>query len=130
MAEKTPPEIQSPTNLGPIVLTLKAMGFDDLLSFDFVHPPSGEALIKTLESLFLLGALDDQGALTSLGKRMANLPFDRMFSRDRSDSMSSEATWTFGYFEASEASSSRFVFHLVLTSYKLNWSGCHLVSDN
>ena len=35
------PEIQR-TNLAPVVLSLKAMGINDLLSFDFMDPPPME----------------------------------------------------------------------------------------
>lgn len=51
------PEIKR-TNLAPTVLLLKAMGIQDLLSFDFMDPPPIENLISALEQLYALGALD------------------------------------------------------------------------
>eukprot|EP00959_Pyramimonas_sp_CCMP1952_P213625 4469659-Pyramimonas_sp.AAC.3 len=39
------PEIQR-TNLGTTVLTLKAMGINDLIAFDFMDPPSPQTLVS------------------------------------------------------------------------------------
>ena len=64
------PEIQR-TNLGTTTLTLKAMGINDLLHFDFMDPPPPQALISALEQLYNLGALDEEGLLTRLGRKMA-----------------------------------------------------------
>src|ERR1700722_11859269 len=54
----TIPEIQR-TNLSNTVLTLKAMGINDLLHFDFMDPPSTASLLMALEGLYTLGALDE-----------------------------------------------------------------------
>ncbi|XP_022645793.1 ATP-dependent RNA helicase DHX8-like isoform X1 [Varroa jacobsoni] len=67
------PEIQR-MDLAITVLQLKAMGINDLLSFDFMDAPPPEALIMALEQLHSLGALDDEGLLTRLGRRMAEFP--------------------------------------------------------
>ena len=48
------PEIQR-TNLGMTVLTLKAMGINDMLGFDFMDPPPPATLISALEQLYNLG---------------------------------------------------------------------------
>ncbi len=42
------------------VLTLKAMGINDLLGFDFMDPPPASTLISALEQLYNLGALDEE----------------------------------------------------------------------
>merc|ERR1711971_719492 len=63
------PEIQR-TNLGNIVLQLKAMGINDLLGFDFMDPPPVATLVGALETLYALGALDEEGLLTRLGRKM------------------------------------------------------------
>lgn len=52
------PEIQR-TNLAMTVLTLKAMGINDTLGFDFMDPPPPATLIAALEQLYNLGALDE-----------------------------------------------------------------------
>jgi HrpA-like RNA helicase len=41
----------------------------------------GGIVIRALEELYALDALDDKGALTPLGKRMAALPLDPMYAR-------------------------------------------------
>ena len=40
------------TNLGGVVLQLKAMGVDDILTFPFIDTPPREALVRSLELLF------------------------------------------------------------------------------
>lgn len=52
------------------VLQLKTMGINDLLHFDFMDAPPVESLIMALESLHSLSALDDEGLLTRLGRRV------------------------------------------------------------
>ena len=74
------PEIQR-TNLGNVVLQLKAMGINDLLSFDFMDPPPPQILVQAMESLFGLAALDDEGLLTRLGRKMAEFPLDPHLSK-------------------------------------------------
>jgi len=76
----TVPEIQR-TNLGSVVLMLKGLGINDLIHFDFLDPPPAETLIRALEMLYALGALNDEGELTKLGRRMAEFPLDPMLSK-------------------------------------------------
>lgn len=40
------------------------------------HPPPFQTLISALEMLYNLGALDEEGMLTRLGRRMAEFPLD------------------------------------------------------
>jgi len=74
------PEIQR-TNLGNVVLQLKAMGINDLIGFDFMDPPPVATLVGAMESLHALGALDDEGLLTRLGRKMAEFPLDPNLSK-------------------------------------------------
>ena len=74
------PEIQR-TNLAATVLQLKAMGINDLLHFDFMDAPPVEAMIHALELLHSLSALDDEGLLTRLGRRMAEFPLEPNLSK-------------------------------------------------
>lgn len=78
--DNTVPEIQR-TNLGSVVLMLKSLGIDDLIHFDFMDPPPAEIMIRALEQLYALGALNDEGDLTKLGRRMAEFPLDPMLSK-------------------------------------------------
>ena len=77
MEDNTVPEIQK-TNLTNAVLSLKNFGINDLLSFDFMDPPPSEALLKALELLYALSALNRLGELTKVGKRMAEFPLNPM----------------------------------------------------
>ncbi|XP_062016320.1 probable pre-mRNA-splicing factor ATP-dependent RNA helicase DEAH5 [Rosa rugosa] len=80
MPPTTIPEIQR-TNLGSTVLAMKAMGINDLLSFNFMDPPAPQALISAMEQLYSLGALDEEGFLTRLGRKMSEFPLDPPLSK-------------------------------------------------
>ncbi|KAI8922414.1 pre-mRNA splicing factor [Powellomyces hirtus] len=80
LEENTIPEIQR-TNMGNTVLLLKSLGINDLMNFDFLDAPPAETLIRALEQLYALGALNDRGELTKLGRRMAEFPLDPMLSK-------------------------------------------------
>jgi pre-mRNA-splicing factor ATP-dependent RNA helicase DHX16 len=74
------PEIQR-TNLANTVLQLKSLGINDLIHFDFMDPPPVETLSAALEQLYALGALNDRGELTKIGRRMAEFPLDPQLSK-------------------------------------------------
>ncbi|KAK4046359.1 hypothetical protein OIV83_006140 [Microbotryomycetes sp. JL201] len=80
LEEDTVPEIQR-TNLGTVVLMLKSLGINDLLGFDFLDPPPGDTLVRAFDLLYALGALNDRGELTKLGRRMAEFPMDPALSK-------------------------------------------------
>lgn len=69
------------TNLASVVLLLLSLGINDLIHFDFVDPPASETLIKALELLYALGALNDKGQLTKIGRQMAEFPTDPMLAK-------------------------------------------------
>ncbi|XP_039500846.1 pre-mRNA-splicing factor ATP-dependent RNA helicase PRP16 isoform X1 [Drosophila santomea] len=71
----TVPEIQR-TNLANTVLLLKSLGVVDLLQFHFMDPPPQDNILNSLYQLWILGALDHTGALTTLGRQMAEFPLD------------------------------------------------------
>ena len=60
---------------------LKSLGISDLMNFDFMDPPPTETLFRALEQLYALGALNDHGELTKLGRRMAEFPLDPMLAK-------------------------------------------------
>ena len=72
MQDNTYPEILR-SNLGSVVLQLKKLGIDDLVHFDFMDPPAPETLMRALELLNYLAALDDDGNLTELGINNRNI---------------------------------------------------------
>ncbi|EGZ16615.1 hypothetical protein PHYSODRAFT_544074 [Phytophthora sojae] len=74
LAKETIPQMQR-TNLATVALYLLSMGIQDLAHFDFVSSPSPEALIRALELLFSLGAIDTDCRLVDpLGTQMAEFP--------------------------------------------------------
>ncbi|KAL8898608.1 MAG: hypothetical protein Q9192_002000 [Flavoplaca navasiana] len=81
LLEATVPEIQR-SNLAPTILQLKALGIDNVLRFDYLTPPPSELIIRGLELLYSLGALDDYAKLTRpLGLCMAELSIEPMMAR-------------------------------------------------
>ncbi|KAL7530717.1 hypothetical protein ACHAWF_003492, partial [Thalassiosira exigua] len=80
MEEDTAPEVlrSDPTTL---IVTIKALGVRNVLSFDLMSVPSAEALSRALETLYALGALDEEGELTELGREMVYFPTDPRTSR-------------------------------------------------
>ncbi|EFA80274.1 DEAD/DEAH box helicase [Heterostelium album PN500] len=77
---QTYPEILR-ANLSTVILQLKKLGVDDLVHFDFMDPPIPETLMRALEVLHYLGALDDEGELTKDGEIMAEFPLDPQLSK-------------------------------------------------
>jgi pre-mRNA-splicing factor ATP-dependent RNA helicase DHX15/PRP43 len=80
LQDNTYPEILR-SNLSTVVLQLKKLGIDDLVHFDFMDPPAPETLMRALELLNYLGALDDDGNLTTLGSTMSELPLDPQMAK-------------------------------------------------
>lgn len=80
LMEQTYPEILR-SNLSSVVLQLKKLGIEDLVHFDFMDPPAPETLMRALELLNYLGALDDDGNLTELGSMMAEFPLDPQLAK-------------------------------------------------
>ena len=82
---QTYPEILR-SNLGSVVLQLKKLGIEDLVHFDFMDPPAPETMIRALELLNYLGALDDEGNLTDVGEKMSEFPLDPQLAKMLIDS--------------------------------------------
>ncbi|XP_031647938.1 ATP-dependent RNA helicase DHX15 isoform X4 [Oncorhynchus kisutch] len=80
MQDNTYPEILR-SNLGSVVLQLKKLGIDDLVHFDFMDPPAPETLMRALELLNYVAALNDDGDLTELGSMMAEFPLDPQLAK-------------------------------------------------
>ena len=78
--DSTPPQMQR-TDLSPAILQLKAMGIDNVLRFNFPSLPPSKNLLAGLELLYALGAIDDYGELNSVGRRMAEIPLEPIFSK-------------------------------------------------
>ncbi|XXG45040.1 hypothetical protein AAC387_Pa02g0231 [Persea americana] len=78
----TIPEIQR-SSLAGTVLYLKSLDLPDIdiLTFDFLDPPSRESLGDALKQLYLIDAIDESGLITDVGQRMAELPLEPSLSR-------------------------------------------------
>ncbi len=80
MYPQTVPEIQR-TNLANTLLLLKSLGVDDLIKFPFLDPPPKETIMASLYELWSIGALDNFGKLTPLGRQMAQFPIQPALSK-------------------------------------------------
>merc|ERR1719228_2382382 len=76
----TVPEIQR-TNLANVVLLLKSLGVENLLQFHFMDPPPEENILNSMYQLWILGALDNTGQLTNMGRKMVEFPLDPSLSK-------------------------------------------------
>ena len=76
----TLPEIQR-TNLANVVLLLKSLSVQDLLQFHFMDPPPQENMLNSMFQLWTLGALENTGTLTPLGRQMVEFPLDPALSK-------------------------------------------------
>lgn len=80
LKEATKPEILR-TDLAHAILTLKARSQDDVVNFDYLSPPKMESLMTALNQLYFLGAFNDAGKITTIGKKMAKLPLTPPLAR-------------------------------------------------
>lgn len=80
LEEQTHPEILR-SNLANTVLELLKLGIKDLVHFDYMDAPAPETIMRALELLNYLAALDDEGNLTPLGKIMAEFPLDPQLAK-------------------------------------------------
>ena len=78
--ESNAPEIQR-TNLNGVVLTLSSLGITNLVDFDFLDPPAVETLEGSYSQLYALGAFNDRGELTKIGRQMAEFPTEPMLAK-------------------------------------------------
>jgi len=76
----TAPELLR-TNLANVILQMKALGLGSVEAFPFIDAPSPRLVAEGTETLIELGAIDPQGRLTELGRRMAALPVDPRLAR-------------------------------------------------
>lgn len=68
-------------DLSQAILTMKARGVNDILSFPFLDRPPREGLEKALMQLFQLQALKESGEINDIGLQMAKLPLSVSLSR-------------------------------------------------
>ena len=73
MAEQRKPEIEE-ADLAPMVLDTAAFGESDAEALPWLTMPPRVGVFKAKELLMSLGAIDENGNITPIGKRMAALP--------------------------------------------------------
>ena len=73
MAEQRKPEIEE-ADLAPMVLDTAAFGESDAEALPWLTMPPRAGVFKAKELLAALGAIDENGNITPIGKRMATLP--------------------------------------------------------
>ena len=73
MAEQRKPEIEE-ADLAPMVLDTAAFGESDAEALPWLTMPPRAGVFKAKELLISLGAIDENGNITPIGKRMAALP--------------------------------------------------------
>ena len=76
----TQPEIQR-SNLADVILRMKASGLGDIEDFPFLNAPPAKGIRAGHALLHELGAIDDAGDLTALGRDLAHLPVDPTVGR-------------------------------------------------
>ncbi|MHA7285066.1 ATP-dependent RNA helicase HrpA [Arthrobacter sp. MDT3-44] len=80
----TEPEILR-TSLAAVILQMAAMGVTrgpkDIAEFPFVEPPETKAINDGIALLRELGALKDDGSLSAVGRKLAQLPVDPRLGR-------------------------------------------------
>ncbi|MHC5026202.1 MAG: ATP-dependent RNA helicase HrpA [Planctomycetota bacterium] len=76
----TDPEILR-TNLASVILQMHALDLGDVERFPFVEPPRRAAVREGIETLHEIGALDDEEALTPIGRTLSDLPVDPRIGR-------------------------------------------------
>ncbi|MBI5423173.1 MAG: ATP-dependent RNA helicase HrpA [Opitutae bacterium] len=88
------PEIQR-SNLADVILRMKAFGLGDIEEFPFLNAPPAKGIRAGYALLHELGAIDEAGVLTELGRDLARLPVDptvgRMVLQARDEKCMAEA---------------------------------------
>ncbi|MCU0938917.1 MAG: ATP-dependent RNA helicase HrpA, partial [Burkholderiaceae bacterium] len=76
----TDPEILR-SSLAGVILRMKSLGLGDVRAFPFVEPPPGRAIADGYDLLAELNAVDEDNALTPIGRELAKLPLDPRVGR-------------------------------------------------
>ncbi|EGS18082.1 ATP-dependent RNA helicase-like protein [Thermochaetoides thermophila DSM 1495] len=80
LPESDLPEILR-TDILNAVLTMLARGVNDILAFPLMDPPEAESVEKALLHLNVLGAIDDNGIITQMGRKMVMFPVTPPYAR-------------------------------------------------
>ena len=80
MAEQRKAEIEY-ADLAPMLLDIAAFGEPDALALPWLTPPPVHGLVAARQLLLSLGAIDEKGIITPLGRQMSALPCHPRISR-------------------------------------------------
>ena len=80
MAEQRKSEIEY-ADLAPMLLDIAAFGEPDAMALPWLTPPPTHGIVAARQLLLSLGAIDEVGVITPLGRRMAELPCHPRISR-------------------------------------------------
>lgn len=69
------------TDLSEVVLRMSELGITDFENFDFISAPQKEDIQGAVETLNMLGALNANRTLSSIGKMMVEFPLEPRISR-------------------------------------------------
>ncbi|MFX1672061.1 ATP-dependent RNA helicase HrpA [Paraburkholderia sp. A2WS-5] len=69
------------SSLAAVILRMKSLHLTAIETFPFIEPPPGRAIADGYQLLNELGAVDDDNALTALGRELARLPLDPRVGR-------------------------------------------------
>ncbi|MBT9567732.1 MAG: ATP-dependent RNA helicase HrpA [Thiobacillus sp.] len=76
----TDPELLR-SSLAGVILRMKSLGLGDVVGFPFIDAPSTRLVTDGYQLLAELHALDEQGQLTDIGKKLSKLPLDPRIAR-------------------------------------------------
>lgn len=77
LKDTTTPEICR-SSLLSVVLQMKGLGIQDVLSFEFMDMPRRAAVVKAEETLRILRAVKPSGAINPIGMRLTDFPIEPM----------------------------------------------------
>jgi ATP-dependent helicase HrpA len=69
------------SSLASVILRMKSLHLTEIETFPFIEPPPGRAIADGYQLLNELGAVDDDNALTPLGRELSRLPLDPRVGR-------------------------------------------------
>lgn len=69
------------TDLSEVVLRMAELGITDFYGFDFIANPGREGIIGAVDTLHMLGALEDDNTLSPIGQMMVKFPLEPRISR-------------------------------------------------
>jgi HrpA-like RNA helicase len=74
------PEIEG-TPLDIVVLRLKQLQIKDLMAFPYLSRPPDENLKQSLETMQLIGCLDEKAEINEIGRTLVKIPIEPLLSR-------------------------------------------------